>query len=137
MYGEFDPAGTAEATLYDPDFNMKNNETFDDFLTRYTSTIAPLQLGEQQQISNLIRTITPRLRWQTINGSKPTSFQAYVQQLRQCDLNMRLLDKEMKRSGQKVSYDDDPYQASDDDYFTEGSDRSSNSLKSRDSRSRK
>ena len=113
MYGEFDAAGTADATLHDPDFNMKEKETFDDFLTRYTSTIAPLQLREQQQISNLTRTISRRLRWQTINGIRPTSFQAYVQQLRQCDLNMRQADRELKRS--------DRYQASDIGYSTEES----------------
>lgn len=96
MFGEFDPYGTADATLHDPDFKMKKNETFDEFLTRYTSIIAPLQLREQQQISHLTRTITPRLRWHTIS-TKPTSFQTYVQLLRQCDLNIRLADKEHKR----------------------------------------
>ena len=97
MYGEFDPYGTADATLHDPDFGMKTDETFDTYLARYTATIAPLQLPEREKISqlNLTRTITRRLRLQMINGIKPTIFKDYVKSLRQCDLNMRPADKQL------------------------------------------
>ena len=61
MYGEFDPYGTADARLHDSDFNMKK-EIFDEFLVKYTATIAPLQLSEQQKISHLTRIITRRFR---------------------------------------------------------------------------
>ena len=79
MFGEFDAYETADTRLHDPDFNITSNETFEKFLARYTATVAPLQLRESQQISNLRRTITSQLRWQITNGYKPTSFQAYVQ----------------------------------------------------------
>ena len=94
MYGEFDAYGKADATLHSPDFGMQKNETFDEFLARYTATIAPLQLPEQSKISQLTRTITRRLRFLTINGIKPVVFKDYVQRLRQCDLNMRLTDQQ-------------------------------------------
>ena len=61
MYVEFDSYETTDATLHDPNFNMKK-ETFDEFLAKYTAIIAPLQLSEQQKISHLTRTITRRLR---------------------------------------------------------------------------
>ena len=63
MYGEFDPYGTFDARLHDPDFNIKKKQTFDEFLVKYTATIAPLQLFEQQKIFHLTRTITRRFRW--------------------------------------------------------------------------
>ena len=92
MYAEFDPYGTADATLHDPNFNMKK-ETFDEFLAKYTATIAPLQLSEQQKISHLTRIITRRFRWYTM-GQKPKAFKDYVKQLRQCDINLRLADRQ-------------------------------------------
>ena len=97
MYSEFDAYEAADARLHNPDFNI-TTETFEEFLAKYIATITPLQLREQQQISNLTRTITFKLRKQITNRIKPISFQAYVQQLRQCDLNMRLANKELKRS---------------------------------------
>ncbi|CAF9937718.1 hypothetical protein IMSHALPRED_000520, partial [Imshaugia aleurites] len=106
MYGEFDPYGTADATLHDPDFGMKD-ETFDTYLARFTATIAPLQLSEREKISQLTRTITRRLRLQMITGIKPTVFKDYVKSLRQCDLNMRLADKQY---GHDHSHGSDGYE---------------------------
>ena len=73
IYSEFDAYETADARLHDPDFHI-TIETFEEFLAKYTATIAPLQLRESQQISNLTRTITYKLRKQITNGIKPTSF---------------------------------------------------------------
>ena len=42
MYNEFDTYEKADARLYNPDFDMQKKETFNQFLTRYTTTIAPL-----------------------------------------------------------------------------------------------
>ena len=42
IYDEFDFYGKADVRLYSPDFDMQKNEIFDEFLTRYTATIAPL-----------------------------------------------------------------------------------------------
>ena len=111
MYGEFDPYGTADARLHSPDFGMsvQKKETFDQFLTRYTVTIAPLQLSEQQKISQLTRTITRRLRFLTINGIKPTVFKDYVKRLRQCDLNMRLTNQQHGHQHDQYHEDFDGY----------------------------
>ena len=94
MYGEFDPYKSVDARLYDPNFNMKK-KTFDEFLVKFTATIAPLQLSEQQKISHLTRTITRRFRWYTIN-QKLKAFKDYIKQLRQCDINLRLVDRQHK-----------------------------------------
>lgn len=109
MYGEFSIYGNANGRLRDPDCVM-TTQPFDEFLATFTATIAPLQLREQQEISHLPRIISPRLRWQTMNGIKRTSFQAYFQQLRQCDLNRRLADREQQRLGTRhVSEEDQGY----------------------------
>ncbi|CAD6593451.1 MAG: hypothetical protein ASARMPRED_007520 [Alectoria sarmentosa] len=114
MYGEFDPYGTSDARLHDPDFNMKKKQTFDEFLAKYTATIAPLQLSEQQKISHLTRTITRRLRWYTM-GQKPKAFKDYVKQLRQCDINLRLADRQHEHDGSHADH------RQDDGYSTDSS----------------
>lgn len=92
IYGEIDPFGTAYARLHSPDFGMKE-ETFDEFLAKFTATIAPLELPERQKIFQLTRTVTRRLRWHTM-GQKPKISKEYMRQLRQCDLDLRRLDQE-------------------------------------------
>ena len=47
MFGEFDAYETADARLYDLDFNITLDKTFKQFLTRYIVTITPLQLRKQ------------------------------------------------------------------------------------------
>ena len=122
MYGEFDPFGTADARLHSPDFGMQKKETFNEFLAKFTATIAPLQLPEQQKISQLTRTITRRLRWHTM-GQKPKVFREYTKQLRQCDLNLRHLDQQYGRH----------HHDSEDDYSTDQSCASKSSHGSRNS----
>ena len=90
IYDKFDTYEKANIALYSPSFNIKKNNTFNEFLTRYTVIIILLQLPEQSKISQLTRTITRRLRFLTINNIKLTVFKDYVQRLRQCDLNIRL-----------------------------------------------
>ena len=79
MYGEFDAVGKAIVRLHSPDFNIDNK----------------VQLSEQLVLHST-RTITSRLRLQITNGFKRTSFCAYVQQSRQCDLDLCRLDQECK-----------------------------------------
>ena len=128
MYGEFDSYNKADATLHNPDFGMQKNKTFDQFLTRYTATIAPLQLSEQSKISQLTRTITRRLRFLTINEIKPTVFKNYVQRLRQCDLNMRLTDQQYEHQHGHQYHDEF------DNYSTDQSSKSSKSNKTNKTR---
>lgn len=61
------------------------------------------------------------IRQQTIGWKPATSFQAYVRQLRQCDLNIRLLDKQKRHQAS--------HQASDNGYSTDQSGTSSGSAK--------
>ena len=88
---------------------MKKKETFDGFLSKFAATIAPLQLFERLKILHLTRMITPRLRWQTMNGFKHTSFWAYVQHSRQCDFDLCQLDHESKALRKDQNHDaEDP-----------------------------
>ena len=113
VYGECDAVGKAIARLQSPDFSMKKKETFDGFLPKFAATIAPLQLSEQFKILRLKRTITPCLRWQTTNGFERTSFWAYVQQLRQCDFDLRQLDHESKALRRDQDYDTEESESND------------------------
>ena len=91
MYGEFDAFGTADTALHSADFHIQKKQTFDEFLAKFTATIAPLQLSEKQKISHLTRIMTRRLRYQTM-GQRSTIFKDYVKQLRQCDIDLRYAD---------------------------------------------
>ena len=67
-YGTYDPMAEADAELHDPDFCMKNHETFDSFLAKFTATVAPLALTDTQKISALKRTITYELAEKISDG---------------------------------------------------------------------
>ena len=45
-YGTYNPIAEVDVILYDPDFCIKNYETFDLFLVKFTATIAPLGLTD-------------------------------------------------------------------------------------------
>ena len=120
MYGEFDAVGKAIARLHSPDFNMEKKETFDGFLPKFAVTIAPLQLSEQLKILHLTRTVTPRLRLQTTNGFKRTSFWTYAQQLRQCDFDLCQLGHECKALRGNQDYNIEESESNDE---TRGYDR--------------
>ena len=130
IYNEFDAYRTTDATLHNLDFdiNMQKKETFDEFLTRYIITIASLQLFEQQKIFNLTHIISRRFRLLTINSIKPTIFKNYVTRFRQCDLNMRLANKQHQH--QKQYYEDDDY----DSKYSNQSYSNSRNKSSRDKR---
>lgn len=101
MFGEYDKIGKADAKLHDPKFGMGKtnpNKTFDEFLVRYTSAIAPLGFNDVHKISNLRRTINDRLRWNLTDGTTYSSFGQYVNRCRQCDLDLRQSDSYKDRS---------------------------------------
>ena len=109
MYNEFDIYKTVDTTLHNFDFDMsmQKKKTFDKFLTRYITIIAPLQLSKQQKISQLTRIISRRFRLLTINNIKFIIFKNYVTRFRQCDLNIRLANKQYQH--QKQYYKNDDY----------------------------
>ena len=84
MYDKFDVYKTADATLYNFNFDMsmQKKKTFDEFLIRYIIIIALLQLSKQQKISQLTRIISRRLRLLTINDIKSVIFKDYMIRLR-------------------------------------------------------
>ena len=66
MFGEFDKVAKSDALLHNPKFGMaisNSKETFDEFLARFTSAIAPLDFTDRHKISNLRRTLSERLRF--------------------------------------------------------------------------
>ena len=67
-------------------------ETFDKFLARFTSAIAPLDFTDRHKISNLRRTLSERLRFKMADGTTYISFSQYVSRRRQCDLDLRQAD---------------------------------------------
>ena len=91
MFGEFDKVAKSDALLHDPKFGMavaNPKETFDLFLARFTSAIAPLDFTDRHKISNLRRTLSERLRFKMADGTTYTSFSQYVSRCRQCDLDL-------------------------------------------------
>ena len=93
MFGDLDKVARCDAQLHTPSFAMKTNETFDEFYTRFSSTIAPLRYSDIHKISSLKRLIAPKLRYQISDGTTPSSFRQFVERLRQCDLDLRLAEQ--------------------------------------------
>ena len=101
MFGEFDKVAKSDALLHDPKFGMaitNPKETFDEFLARFTSAIAPLDFTDRHKVSNLRRTLSERLRFKMADGTTYTSFSQYVSRCRQCDLDLRQADGFSARS---------------------------------------
>ena len=91
MFGEFDKIAKSDALLHDPKFGIaiaNPKETFDEFLARFTSAIAPLDFTDRHKICNLQRTLSERLCFKMADGTTYTSFSQYVSRCRQCDLDL-------------------------------------------------
>lgn len=71
--------------------NLK--ETFDKFLVRFTSAIAPLDFTDYYKISNLQRTLSEYLSFKKVDSIMYTSFSQYILQCRQCDLDLCQADE--------------------------------------------
>ena len=77
MFGEFDKVAKSDALSHDLKFRMavaNPKETFDEFLARFTSAIAPLDFTDRHKISNLRRTLSERLRFKMADSTTYTSF---------------------------------------------------------------
>ena len=77
MFGEFDKVAKLDAFLHGPKFGMavaNAKETFDKFLARFTSAIAPLNFTDRYKISNLQRTLSECLCFKMADGTTYTSF---------------------------------------------------------------
>ena len=46
LYRTYDPMAEVDAELHDPNFCIKNYETFDSFLAKFTAIVAPLALTD-------------------------------------------------------------------------------------------
>ena len=80
--GIYDKMAVCDAQLHSPNFAMKKSETFDQFHTRFSTTVAPLRYGDLHKISALRRLITPKLRYQVADGFTPVSYRQFVARLR-------------------------------------------------------
>ena len=93
-FGTYDKIAEANAKLQDPKFGMgmtDKNETFEQFYTRFTSTIAPLDYSEAVKINDLTRFVTSRLQYR-LTGMKYKSFRDLVEFLRGLDMDLRIVD---------------------------------------------
>ena len=111
MFGEFDKVAKSDALLHDPKFGMavtNLKETFDEFLARFTSAIAPLDFTDRHKISNLRRTLSERLWFKMADGTTYTSFSQYVSRCRQCDLDLRQADGFSNRNRNNKSKESGP-----------------------------
>ncbi len=112
MFGEFDKVAKSDALLHDPKFGMavaNPKETFDEFLARFTSAIAPLDFTDRHKISNLRRTLGERLRFKMADGTTYTSFSQYVSRCRHCDLDLRQADGFSNRNRNDKDKPSSPY----------------------------
>ena len=94
MFGVFDKVAKASATLYDPSFPMgvkDSKETFETFYTRFSATIAPLNLPEDLRKMNLTQMISTRLKTRTA-GQTFNTYRDLVNYVRKLDLDLRAVD---------------------------------------------
>lgn len=95
MFGIYDEVAKSDMDLHHPDFAMgvkKTNETFEEFLSRFSPAIAPLGFSDVHKISNLRRLITDRLR-EKVAGESRTTYRDMVRKLRQSDMDFRQSDE--------------------------------------------
>ena len=98
-FGTYDKIGQANAKIQDPKFAMgvKNkSETFEEFYTRFTSAVAPLNLSEAMKITYLTQYITTRLQYR-LTGLKYKSFRDLVEFLRSLDMDLRIVDSKTRK----------------------------------------
>lgn len=91
IFGEYDVVSISHAKLREPDLAMgaKGKETFDEFYTRFESTIAPLDYDESMKIDTLRRLIIRPMQYQ-VAGTQPASYRSFVKELRGCYHRLRL-----------------------------------------------
>lgn len=95
MFGEYDKEAKAEAQLHDTKFKMggtNKNESFDEFLARFTSVVTLLDLTDTQIISNLKRCLNDRIRYKVLDGTSYTTSKQLIKRCRQCDLDIQTSD---------------------------------------------
>ena len=102
-YGTYNPIAEVDATLYNPKFYIKNYKTFDLFLAKFTTIVAPLALIDTQKISALKRIIIYELAEKISDGQRATSFKDFATRLRQIDVNLRHYRRIHKRSTSRSS----------------------------------
>ena len=95
MFGEYDQLAACNAMLHDPTFGMgvkKKKETFDEFYTRFSATIAPMGFSESHRVTTLRRLITLKLQLRIAGMPSTTSFRSFVEHLRKTDQDLRQLE---------------------------------------------
>lgn len=79
---------------------VNKDETFEEFYTRFTATIAPLEHSEAVKINNLTRLLTTRLRYR-LTGIAYKNFRDIVEFVRKLDMDLRLVDNTTTRNDNK------------------------------------
>jgi len=88
-FGDADKVATAEIKLLSADFPMKTSESFDQFLTRFTSVINKIPyLTEPAKMRHLRDNVTKALQIK-ITGVRTDTVKALVKEIRCHDVEMR------------------------------------------------
>jgi len=91
-FGDSDKVATAEMKLASAEFPMKNSETFDHFLTRFTSTINKIPyMSVEAKIRSLRDNITKRLQAK-ITGTRTTNLKEITDEIRRHDIELRRIN---------------------------------------------
>ena len=93
-FNNFDKFTLCDAELYNPTFIIKNNKIFNQFYTRFSVIITPLNYDELSKIHTLQRLLTSKLRNRIINN-KPTFFHQYVKRAQIIDQNIHLYTRQI------------------------------------------
>ena len=97
MFNDFNKYAKCDSQLYNLTFEIaivKKNKSFDEFYTRFSTTIAPIGYSETYKISTLKRLITYKLRIQILDDTVLTSYRQFVKRLRRINQNIRQLKEE-------------------------------------------
>ena len=91
-FGDSDKVATAEMKLASPDFPMKPAETFDHFLTRFTSVTNRITyLSPKAKIRTLRDNITRRLQAK-ITGIRTSDLKEIINEIRRHDIELRRMN---------------------------------------------
>ena len=92
-FGDSDKIATAEMKLASHEFPMKPSETFDHFLTRFTSTVNKIPyLSTEAKIRVLRDNITKRLQVR-ITGTRTSNLKDIINEIRRHDIELRRINE--------------------------------------------
>lgn len=98
MFGEHNIRARMQAKLHDPSFAMNaQKETFEQFLVRFTTTIAPCAYSDEDKIFHLKRNLIKTMQTKVSDGTKYNSLDELITRYRGIDTDYNALSKDRTR----------------------------------------